>query len=227
MKNITRKCDLCKQLIDIDNDDKDTYFIKTNINKDGTKIRKFIHCNCYIDKYTNLKKNKKTIEECNDDIELFKLNMMKELSSTMEKQKFFNWISDTYNASFFPNYFYMKIDSITKGTYKGQNEPICLADLNDMWKRKINYLDGIAERNRKKGTTFNTPISRINYDLAILLTKYDSYKTWKENKRLETNEQSIELIQQKEERVNFKSINTSNLNNKANISDISDILNEI
>ena len=73
-------------------------------------------------------------------------------------------------------------------------------DLLDMWKQKRNYLDKIAEQNRKKGNEI-LGINRVNYDLAILLSKYDSYLKWKEQQKIaiaeldESKKRSIEKIE--------------------------------
>lgn len=75
------------------------------------------------------------------------------------------------------------MDSVYKGTYKNLNRPVPPEDLLDMWKQKRNYLDKVAEQNRKKGTEI-TGVNRVNYDLAILLSKYDAYLDWKEKQQI-------------------------------------------
>ena len=65
---------------------------------------------------------------------------------------------------------------------------------------KRNYLDKVAEQNRKKGNEISG-VNRVNYDLAILLSKYDSYLKWKEQQKIaiaeldESKKRSIEKIE--------------------------------
>ena len=87
---------------------------------------------------------------------------------------------------------------------KRQAERTCLPvppeDLLDMWRQKRNYLDKVAEQNRKKGNEISG-VNRVNYDLAILLSKYDSYLKWKEQQKIaiaeldESKKRSIEKIE--------------------------------
>ena len=52
-----------------------------------------------------------------------------------------------------------------------------------MWKRKIDYLNKIADKNSRMGKEMND-VCRLYYDLSILLSKYDSYKDWKDKQQL-------------------------------------------
>ena len=78
-----------------------------------------------------------------------------------------------YDVSLIPQYIYVKLDSIYKGTYKGQAEPISPAELLDILERKMDYLDRNAAKKNLSG------VSRINYDLAVAIGSYKSYKEWK------------------------------------------------
>ena len=95
------------------------------------------------------------------------------------------------------------MDSVYKGTYKNLNKPVPPEDLLDMWRQKKNYLEKVSEQNRKKGTEIDG-INRVNYDLAILLSKYDSYLKWKEQQKIavaeieEQKKRSIEKIEFKD-----------------------------
>lgn len=92
------------------------------------------------------------------------------------------------------------MESIYKGTCKNLNRPVPPEDLLDMWKQKRNYLDKVAEQNRKKGTEI-TGVNRVNYDLAILLSRYDAYLKWKEQQKIavaeinDSKKRSIEKIE--------------------------------
>ena len=56
------------------------------------------------------------------------------------------------------------MDSVYKGTMKKLNKPVPPEDLLDMWKQKRNYLDKVAEQNRKKGNE----ILGVNRDNASI-----------------------------------------------------------
>ena len=177
MRAITRKCSICKEHI-ILNGGSENYFIEYKNNNSSCT-----HTKCYIDYHTTKKRKPKTIEECNDFID-----SCREVAKSVEKKQnirheLYEFLFEMYNISFFPNYFYIKMDSVYKGTYKNLNRPVPPEDLLDMWKQKRNYLDKVAEQNRKKGTEI-TGVNRVNYDLAILLSKYDAYLDWKEKQQI-------------------------------------------
>ena len=95
--------------------------------------------------------------------------------------------------------------------------------LLDMWKRKIDMLNGIADRNRTKGLVMSSD-KRINYDLSILVNKYDSYLRWLEKQRIIEAEKEIE----KSENIVGKSIGyTSNKPEKNDPDDISALVDDI
>jgi hypothetical protein len=52
-----------------------------------------------------------------------------------------------------------------------------------MWQRKKQELDKLYNYNQQKGKELDRS-SRINYDLAVLLSKYDSFLEWKEKEKV-------------------------------------------
>ena len=70
-----------------------------------------------------------------------------------------------------------------------KNDGIPVEDLLDMWDKKIDWLNSIAEKKKMKSPM--TQEQRILYDLAVLRNKYDSYLKWKEKQKiLEVEQQS-------------------------------------
>lgn len=194
MRVTTRKCSICKEQIEIKNNCED-YFIEYKNNNSSCT-----HTKCYIDYHTTKKRKPKTVEECNEFI-----NSCKRDAKSIEKKQnirneLYEFLFDMYNISFFPNYFYIKMDSIYKGTYKNLNRPVPPEDLLDMWKQKRNYLEKVAEQNRKKGSEISG-VNRVSYDLAILLSRYDAYLKWKEQQQIavaeinESKKRSVEKIE--------------------------------
>ena len=220
MRIITRKCSICKNPIYI-NDTNEDFFITLK-----NKTKSYTHTNCYIKKQTTKKRSPKTVEECQKYIEQCRQNTKVTEKKKSTKNELYEFLFDMYDISYFPQYFYIKMDSVYKGTMKNLNKPVPPEDLLDMWKQKRNYLDKVAEQNRKKGNEISG-VNRVNYDLAILLSKYDSYLKWKEQQKIaiaeldESKKRSIEKIEYTDV-VRPKRTGTSN--NKV---DINSMLDEI
>lgn len=194
MRVITRKCSICKEPIVLENGS-ENYFIEYKNNNSSCT-----HTKCYVDYHTTKKRKPKTIEECNEFI-----NACRESAKLIEKKQnirneLYEFLFEMYGISFFPNYFYIKMDSVYKGTYKNLNRSVPPEDLLDMWRQKRNYLDKVAEQNRKKGTEISG-VNRVNYDLAILLSRYDAYLKWKEQQQIavaemnDSKKRSVEKIE--------------------------------
>ena len=100
------------------------------------------------------------------------------------------------------------------------------SDLLDMWKRKIDMLNGIAEKNESKGIHMQ-PDQRLSYDLSILINKYDSYLRWKEKQRI----LEVEKENEKTQNIVGQSIgyikNTKHNNNNLDTDDISNLVDDI
>ena len=101
------------------------------------------------------------------------------------------------------------------------------SDLLDMWKRKIDILNGIAKKNETKGIHMQ-PDQRLNYDLSILVNKYDSYLRWKEKQRI-LEAENKKKIEESKTSINQNIIcaksNEGNLNQKND--DMSDLVDDI
>lgn len=195
---VTRKCSICKEAINITDSNEDFFIISKKSSNSYT------HSKCYIEHYTSAKRRTpKTLEECNAFIEECKNKNNEVAKEKCAKDELYSFIFDMYGISYFPNYFYIKMDSVYKGTYKNLYKPVPPEDLLDMWRQKKNYLEKVSEQNRKKGTEIDG-INRVNYDLAILLSKYDSYLKWKEQQKIavaeieEQKKRSIEKIEFKD-----------------------------
>ena len=78
-------------------------------------------------------------------------------------------------------------------------------------------LNGVAERNEIKGIKMSAD-QRLNYDLSILVNKYDSYLKWLEKQKIIASEKEIE----KSENIVCKSIGYTS-SNKAEKNDSDDI----
>lgn len=88
-----------------------------------------------------------------------------------------------YDLTVIPTTFWMKVKSLTEGNYHLVSVAIPYEHLYDMWRRKANYLNKVAENNRRKGKPME-PEQRLQYDLAILINQYDSYLRFLEQEKI-------------------------------------------
>lgn len=231
-KVATRVCNVCKNTFEL-------------LNTDYIKVKnKYIEVDCYIQKELNKglsidvineklniiretmkielenKKNKELIKEQN------KLNAkQREINRAENRNKFFNYIMEVYAVSVIPKYVYKKIAEINNGNYKGLSEGITYEDLLDMFIKKKGFLDKIHMKNTVKGNNMNS-LSRFNYDLAVIINKYDSYKGWKRQQQL----LQADIIQSQNKEntyIDYKKIKADVKQDKDNEIDVSDIISDI
>lgn len=212
-KGITRLCVFCKEPIYIESDD-NTYVY------DKEFLHGYAHKHCFIDKKTSLKRNKWTVEECNEWLDA----AAHKTKARVTQRYLTDWIFKTYDISFLPPYFYTKLSSIIDGSNEKVSRPIPVGDILDMWQRKIDYLDKVAATNKDKGKLIEGA-SRVNYDLSILLSKYDSYLAWKEATEAE-NKKVVQSIENSKQDVDYSTISVlpkhKSATEKINISNIID-----
>jgi len=210
--SITRKCKCCKEYLDIEKDNF-VYYKK-----------RYYHFDCAVNETLDRKNNKLSKEQCvNKFLDIQKENQ-KEVEFKIIKDKLFRWLHNTYNTVVLPKTFYVKMNDIFIGKYIGMSKGIPPEDLFDMWKRKKSELDRINAFNNKKGKVLIGG-ARIQYDLAILLSKYDSYLKWKEQQKIIEQERQ-QIKADFENKINFNKIYINKENDDSSFN-ISDILDEI
>jgi hypothetical protein len=213
MYDITRKCFVCKQLVSLNNDNFIPY-------KD-----KYYHYDCYIQERTS-KRTKTTKEEwiklANELVETGK----QQVNEIIKKECLYKWLQHSYNVVVIPNYFFIKMTSIFDGTYKGLSKGIPPEDLLDMWKQKKSELDKISDFNNRKGNYIDS-VGRLQYDLAIILSKYDSYIKWKEKQKVLENEQQEIIKVNTVNKIDFNKISKTVDNAQNKEKSIYDIIDEV
>lgn len=212
--NITRKCKCCKEYLDIEKDNF-VYYKK-----------RYYHFDCAVNETLDRKNNKLSKEQCVDKFTQLQNENREEINNIINKERLYKWLQNTYNTVVLPSYFYIKMDEIFSGIYKGLSKDIPPEDLLDMWKRKKNELDRINNSNSRKGKNL-IGVARINYDLAILLNKYDSYLKWKEDQKLLENEKQNIINEANKPKINYDLINKSVEKNKNTSTNINDLLDEV
>lgn len=211
--NITKKCSICKEFIFLEKDD-----VVYN--------KSYMHFNCLVQKEFNKKTNKLSLDQIQDNIRKIQKENNFHVQKIILSERFYRWLQQSYGIVSIPTYFFVKINSVLTGEYKNLTIPIPLEDLFDMWKRKKQELDKIAMNNKNKGKSMDS-IARLQYDLAILVNKYDSYLKWKQNhKIIEQNEkETIELNKNKIDYFKVNKVENKITNNEE--LDITSLLDEI
>lgn len=218
MRKNTRKCSICKE--DINLEDTEKYFVEK-----VSDNNRWTHCLCYVEKQTTKKIKPKSEEECWEHIKKCIEQWRLEEKVVSAREELFNYIAETYDISYFDKRFCVKMNSVFGGSYKGLTRPVPPEDLLDMWKQKKTYLDKVADQNKRKGNPMDG-IGRANYDLAILLSRYDSYLDWKEKQKLalsEVEEQKKKVI----DFVEYKDLAKPQIQKENNKIDINSMLDEI
>lgn len=118
-----------------------------------------------------------------------------------KKEKFdrnilYSYLQERYEVTKFPKQFFIKLSNIFNGKLSDLAKPIPPEHLYDMWLQKETYLNKVYMDNIRKGKKMDGYV-RANYDLAILLSKYDSYLKWLDRQKSEkvSNEKIEESVQ--------------------------------
>ena len=185
---IKRKCECCKEEILID---------PKSINNAICYGKKHYHSGCFLSicQKRSQSKNKKTSEKWSailNDIDQIQKNSNKIYNDIFVKDELYRFMRKEYSLVIIPPAVWNKLASIYSGTYKGMmGHGIPPSHLLDMWKRKIDFLNTTAEKNRILGNEMQVE-NRIIYDLSILINKYNSYLEWRRKQKIIQAERNIE-----------------------------------
>lgn len=163
------KCKGCRDEITLEDDDILWY---------GFKIKNFWHTKCLIKKETSRKRNPLLEKDIDSFIQDLKYETEYQRNFYINKRKLIDWLHQYYRAIVIPSHFIERLDNVFLGFYDGVTQPIPPEHILDMWKRKANELVKIKARNIARGFKLEG-VNQIQYDLAIILSKYDSYLEWK------------------------------------------------
>lgn len=218
---IKRKCGCCGE---------NFYISKDNIDDAIYYDKKTYHSSCFISmchKRSEMKRvdiSQKWTWVLNH-LDSIKNDSYSHMFYVIEKEGIFNFIKETYDISVIPTTVWQKLSNIYAGTFKGMSVGIQPSHLLDMWKRKIDMLNGIANKNETKGIHMQ-PDQRLNYDLSILVNKYDSYLKWLEKQKIIEAEKDVE----KSQNIVSQSIGYNNQSKNVDVDDsdnISDLVDDI
>jgi hypothetical protein len=221
----TRICGKCKNKVILEQND----FIYYK--------NKYYHFDCFKNKLIEKKRNSLSIDSAMQLANQLKYDSDNNVFviDTIDKSHLYQYLQKTYGIVYMPKFIYQKFSDIFNGTYKnimnGQGIPPC--DLLDMWERKQNFLDKTKVWNESKGKVMES-LQLIQYDLAIIMSKYDSYLKWKEAQKIKTIDRE-RIKNEMNDKIDYGKLGNSsnNINNNDdnngnnNGINISDILDEI
>ena len=217
---IKRVCGCCKESlhINVDSIENAIYYDKTTYHRD-----------CFINMCDRRSKMKRVDVSqkwsfVQKNIESIKKESYKHLYKEICKESVYDFIKESYGISIIPTTVWQKLASIYSGTFKGMTNGIPPDHLLDMWERKMDMLNKIAANNTTKGNSMKDDY-RLNYDLSILVNKYDSYLRWRERQKILETEKAVE----KSENIVGRSIGYSKQKNEDSYvsDDISDLVDDI
>jgi len=106
-----------------------------------------------------------------------------------DRKILFNYLQEKYEVTKLPKHFYIKMSNIFKGNLNGLLKPIPPEHMYDMWIRKSSYLDKINSNNISKGKKLDN-YARLNYDLAVIISKYENYLSWLDKQKAQSSDNS-------------------------------------
>jgi hypothetical protein len=174
-----RKCAVCDDKGEKTIDTKDNRYIKSN--------SVYYHFDCYKLKLTTNKIKKYRMSQEDALLECLRLEEITKFE-TVEietKAQLFDIISAYYNVPI-DGSFFIKVDTLTKGKYKGISNTITYAELVEMYSNQK-----MLEKLDKLGYDKNiVRAERMHWDLAVMINEYPRYvKAKLKNKALEQSTQ--------------------------------------
>lgn len=194
---IHRKCDECKRTLIIDRNNSSNCIIF-----DG----KAFCYNCFIKSCTRKAANprtKKIWKEALEDLDSVVNETKSSIQKTYLRDDIFNYMLKMYDVTFIPSKIFTKLAAINDGTYVGLGKGIPLQEFFAMWKDcQTNLNEAARQYARRNNKTLDGP-NRINYDIAILVGKYDTWKARKKAAQVEK-EQQIQKEKERQARIQAK-----------------------
>ena len=168
----TRKCGECKENIVLE----EYNFV--------TAKKIYYHFACYVNKRVNAKRNPLTVPQALEIAEELKPESSAKAKILIDKNHLYKWLQRAYELVVIHGKFYQKMEEIYSGRYRGLSEGIPPEDILYIWKKKKAEFDETNAYQRNKGKIIDGA-SRLDYDLAGVLSKYDSYKKWKKEHKID------------------------------------------
>lgn len=110
------------------------------------------------------------------------------------------FLQEEYGLAIIPSNFWQRIADLNTGKYKQIGTKVPTSDILEMWQIQIKKLNAIAEYNKAHGKTM-TKESRLIYDLAILIGKYNGFLEWKERQKILQANKEIERKKKESDKI--------------------------
>lgn len=211
-----RKCDYCKESICID---------RSNIHDILMFKNKYYHNKCFeahVHQKLAGKKPNKMWTEALDHIEEYENDAKEAIDFWFIRDDIYNHLLDNYDIVEVPGTVFTRIDAVITGTYGCKSRPIDYAEFVACWRDGQKTLNKINRNNKAAGKNI-TGVSRINYDLAIVIKKFPQWK--KRQEKLKAERIEIERMQREAVHINYDNMQRTEIKHEG-LDDISALLDE-
>lgn len=140
------------------------------------------HRDCLKEYLMTKKRGAMTEEEAEEKVKEIEGKKAEKQKGMDDRNELFNFLMKRYNVRYFPQFFYVKVGKINKGTYQKFKGSVSCGELLEIYKKLATRLSKACESKRIKQN------DRFHYELAIVLSNVNKYRDWKEKKRI--NEQA-------------------------------------
>ena len=217
----TRKCEYCKENIKIKN--------KENLSDILKYKNKFYHTSCFKQlAESRIAANNRysaSWQEALNNIEQLIENARMSICTKVKTDPLNDYLLVHYNICCLSSRFWSIVMDIGNGIYKHKRCRAVDCDmLLEMWNYYQKELNQIAVWNKAHGKDIEGE-SRVNYDLAILMSKYGEYLKYKAKQVAEETERQREL--KENTKIDYSKIVHNTKNNSSDLQDISNLVDDI
>lgn len=143
------------------------------------------------------------------------------MAEKFDRRILYDFLQEKYGITKLPKHFFMKMSNIFNGKLDGLTKPIKPEHMYDMWVRKSSYLNKVHANNISKGKKMDAYIM-LNYDLAVIMSKYDDYLAWLDKQK------ALTLVNENlKENVTVTDILYKYNNQSNNTDDFADIIDDL
>jgi hypothetical protein len=155
----------------------------------------------------------------------FEAEIKSVLEYTVARDDLHLWLLDNYNITTTPEWFWTTVSNLHNGMYKRKRcKPVPIRTLCECWKWGQHKLNEINKNNKSHNKGPTNDNERLQYDLAILVSKVPQFLAYKEKQK------AAEMERQREMKENIKVDYNKIVNNTSqsnNLQDISSLVDDI
>lgn len=217
-KVVIRKCKACDAAIEIDPDNVcDLVYFK----------KVYYHESCFRELAIKRSSRKNSLpdwkEALDDNLRQVKKDADYMINYGVGHDALYDHIVEHYDVVIVPPGSKRLMEDVVGGEYKGKSKPIPYRDFAQCWIELQNDLDKIYSYNKQNGKQM-TVGQRMNYDLAIVVSRYPDWKKTKEKRKAEVIEQQNKA--KENIKIDYSKIKSTASENGV-LDDISDLLDDL